>query len=137
MSRTLVVSILFCCVVSNGKSVTPDDIEAGRMDSNCGSALMLEDLENKPKLTQTHSLGIYLVPDTVPKGFTGCQVIWLENGHKLVTRHFKAGQLTWVRGQEPKEVRPYFCVYTDGKLNKEESFNTYRCREQAGEMTDA
>jgi hypothetical protein len=118
----------------NGTAAAPDDIERERMDLNCGSGLMLEDLENKPELIETHGFGFYLVPAAVPKDFTGCQVIWLENGHKLVTRHFKAGQLTWVRGQEPKEVRPYFCVYTDGKLNKDASFNIHRCHEQASEM---
>lgn len=98
-----------------------------RLDPNCANTLMLNEAEGTPKKRQAHGLEFHVYPETVPSDFTGCQIVWLENGHKLITKHYTRGRLTWARGQEPKDVQSLFCLYDDGGLNEGLSFNLKRC----------
>lgn len=123
---SLLISLLSIFVV-NASHAQEDRIVDGRLDPNCGSTLMLSEIEGQSKKTQTHGMAFHIYPETIPNNFTGCQNVWLENGHKLVTKHYKLGNVTWAKGQEPKDVEPFFCLYGDGNLNEGASFNLERC----------
>lgn len=123
---------LSCALLASGYAL-PDDVD-GRMDPNCNSMLMIDEVEGIPRLVETHGVHFHVYPQSVPENFTGCQVVWLENGHRLVTTHYKLGRVTWIKGQEPKEVKPFFCVYEVAKLVENESFNLERCPKDANEV---
>jgi hypothetical protein len=134
MSNITRTSMLSLCVLSTGADfASADDLE-GRLDPNCDSALVVSEMEGKPGILQTHGVDFHFYPASVPDNFTGCQVVWLENGHRLMTTHYSLGKVTWIKGQEPKEVRPYFCRYKDETLVESESFNIKRCPKTPGEM---
>jgi hypothetical protein len=103
-----------------------DKVE-GRLDPHCKTTLMLGEIEGAPKIVETHGVGFHFYPGSVPNDFTGCQNVWLGNGHKLATTHYKSGKVTWIKGQEPKEVKPFFCRYKNEKLVESESFNVRNC----------
>ena len=129
-TRTFVLSL--CTLSTSAGFARADNIE-GRLDPNCDSTLVLSEVEGKPRVIHTHGVDFHFFPGFVPENFTGCQVVWLENGHRLITTHYKLGKVTWIKGQEPKEVRPYFCMYRDEKLVESESFNSRRCPKNPGE----
>lgn len=122
----LLVSLLSAFAVNASQAQEDIHVE-GRLDPYCGSTLMLSEIERQAKKIQTHGVGFYVFPEAIPDNFTGCQTVWLENGHKLVTKHYKLGKLSWAKGQEPKDVEPFFCMYDDGNLNEGTSFNLERC----------
>jgi len=95
---------------------------------------MLTEIEGAPKKIHTHGIDFYVYPEAVPSKFTGCQIVWLENGHKLITKHYELGKISWVKGQEPKDVLPFFCLYDDGKLNEAASFNVKRCPKHSQDL---
>ena len=108
----LLVSLLSALAVNASHAQGDIQVE-GRLDQNCGSTLMLSEIEGPSKKIQTHGVDFYVYPGTIPNNFTGCQIVWLENGHKLVTKHYKLGKLSWEKGQEAKDVKPFFCLYTE------------------------
>jgi hypothetical protein len=110
-----------------------DDVDGG-LDPNCKGTLMIGEVEGKLKVIETHGADFHVYPESVPENFTGCQVVWLGNGHRLVTTHYALGKITWIRGQEPKEVKPFFCLYDNEKLVENESFNLRRCPKDGNEM---
>ena len=120
------VSLLSAFAVNASHAQEEIQVE-GRLDPHCGSTLMLSELGEQPKTIQTHGVAFYIFPETIPNNYTGCQIVWLENGHKLVTKHYELGILTWAKGQEPKDVKPFFCLYGNGPLIEEASFNINRC----------
>ena len=122
----MLVSLL-SAFVANASHAQGDVKVEGRLDPNCESTLMLSEIEGQSKTIQTQGVAFHIYPETIPHNFTGCQIVWLENGHKLVTKHYKQGNLTWAKGQEPRDVEPFFCFYGGGNLNKELSFNVKRC----------
>jgi len=128
--QIILVCLVFLVPTSYGNA-NPKDVRIdGRLDKHCNSVLMLSDLVKKPKLVRTHGANFYTYPSKISNTYTGCQNVWLENGHKLETKYFRYGELTWVRGQEPKDVRPYFCIYKEKRLISNLSFNLKRCRKK-------
>ena len=105
ITRTFVLSL---CILSTGAGFAHADDLSGRLDPNCDSASVVSEMEGEPRVIRTHGADFHVYPASVPENFTGCQVVWLENGHRLITTHFTQGKVTWIKGQEPKEVRPFF-----------------------------
>ena len=129
MLRRIIIFTFYIVTASNSYAGPElnDDQRNTRFDENCNSDLMLGEIKGEFEKDQTHALDFYVYPKEVGSSFTGCQTVWLANGHKLLTRHFSGGELTWVRGQEPKEIIPYFCLYEEGELLTSKSFNLKRC----------
>lgn len=125
-NTAIVIYLIFSFSTAYSGTIKKDVRFAG-LDKNCRSTLMLGDLAKKPKLHRTHGANFYTFPDKISNTYTGCQNVWLENGHKLVTKYYLYGEIAWVRGQQPKDVRPYFCVYKQKRLISKESFNVRRC----------
>lgn len=130
VKRAFMTAVLAACAMP----AHARDIEGTRLDQNCASTLMLSDVADSTKPIVMHDIEFVVYPETIPDNFTGCQVVWLGNGHRLATKHYESGKLSWMRGQEPKEVRPFFCVYHQGVLDVGESFNAARCPESAAEV---
>ena len=101
----------------------------GRLDLYCSSTFSLDEIKDEQSLQTSHGISFIIFPKEIPKAFTGCQNVWLGNGHKLITKHYSSGQITWIKGQEPKEVPPFFCLYKNGQLLIEKSFNLRRCED--------
>lgn len=78
----------------------------------------------------SHGVDLLIFPAKIGESYTGCEVVWLEDGRKLATRYFENGKLVWELGQEPKKKRGFFCRYSQDKLLKARSSNT--CPDTAG-----
>ena len=126
----LIIIFVFSILSTTGYSATKQkDLNLdSRLDPYCSTILSINDLKDKLKLLKTPVVNFYIYPEVFSKTFTGCQNTWLENGHKMVTRHYKNGELTWERGLEPKDILPFFCLYKEGKLIPEKSYNLKRCQ---------
>ena len=128
MRRVVTVSLTIFFI--NSFAQTGDDFELRntRFDDLCEPSLTLQSIDSDElKHIQTHGAAFYLYPEQITKSYTGCQIVWLGNGHKLVTRHYRDGKLSWLRGQEPKDIEPYFCLYNKEGLVTDRSFNLRRC----------
>jgi len=65
----------------------------------------------------THGVDLLLYPAraAIPSEYSGCQSVWLADGHLLSRAHFERGQLVSVWIQEPdKEL--LHCQYSAGAL---------------------
>jgi hypothetical protein len=68
----------------------------------------------------THAGKLLTYPASIDKGYTGCQVTWLENGHRLTAIRFEAGAVASVELREP-DGPTRSCVFTkDGALTQGE-----------------
>ena len=49
----------------------------------------------------THAGKLFTYPESISKDYTGCRVIWLENGERLATVRFASGVVLSVNIKEP------------------------------------
>ncbi len=127
MRVVIVISLIFLNMNAISKATENNIRISGRLDQYCQIEFLAIKKNVNVRILKTHGGDFYVYPPKVSSSFTGCQNVWLGNGFKLTTTHYKNGIVTWIRGQEPKDVRPYFCLYKNKLLFKESSFNIKRC----------
>lgn len=130
MRVVIVISLILLNMHAFSKATENNVRISGRLDQYCQIEFPAIKKNINIKILKTHGGDFYIYPSRVSSSFTGCQNVWLENGLKLTTTHYKDGFVTWIRGQEPKDVRPYFCLYKNKLLFKKSSFNIKRCAKE-------
>lgn len=81
----------------------------------------LKTIPSDAKRIFAHGVNFLVFPPVLGSSYTGCQIIWLEDGYKLSTRYFRDGKVVWLKGQEPKSKRSFYCAFEHGALVKEKS----------------
>ena len=83
------------------------------------------------KITLSHGVDFASYPDPLPEHYSGCQNMWIGDGHDrrsmqlLSTAKFLDGRVEWLSGHE-KDVE-FRCVYREGVLVTQESLNPENC----------
>jgi hypothetical protein len=76
------------------------------------------DLKTIPKSAKpapAHGASFITYPPQIDSSYSGCQIVWLEDGHKLSTTLFRDGKGVWMKVQEPKG-KSFFCAFDQGVL---------------------
>jgi hypothetical protein len=71
----------------------------------------------------THAIDLLIYPDAaaVDAHYTGCQNIWLSDGHLLAQAEYKNGVVQSYKGWEPDGAATMRCIYKDRSLNSDKS----------------
>jgi hypothetical protein len=73
----------------------------------------------------THAANLYIYPDAgvvnIDDRYSGCQNIWLEDGHLLAQARYINGTIATYRGIEPGGGKSFFCRYKNGKVSAKPS----------------
>ncbi|WP_229008411.1 hypothetical protein [Methylophilus sp. Leaf408] len=88
--------------------------------SGCGfdesfDACLLDKPPKSAKVHSTHAIDFYVYPDAVPKSFTGCQKVWLEDGGLLTFLRYKNGLISDVELNEPDQKK-IICKFSHSDL---------------------
>lgn len=89
------------------------------MAADNGKNCNLRQAPSGAKRTPTHGVDFLVYPASIENAYTGCQVTWLGNSHKLSTVFYKNGIVQWLEAWEPKSDKPYRCHFNAGALVKE------------------
>ena len=63
------------------------------------------------RLRPSHGVDLLIWPDRLDANFTGCQKVWLEDGHLLGTTVFKQGKVWSFSTREPESRITLRCRY--------------------------
>lgn len=66
----------------------------------------------------THGVDFLIWPPQIDAAFTGCQKVWLEDGHLLGTTVFKRGQVQSFSSREPGSDTTLRCNYKTSSKKK-------------------
>jgi len=115
LSRTAatVVAALLLCITACG-AWAADTSQLSGDNWNLGT------IHPKSVILYTHGVDLHIYPDaaSVIPTYSGCQIIWLSNGHRLARASYKNGQIERYSGWEPDRDDPIECYYVEGKLVK-------------------
>jgi hypothetical protein len=81
----------------------------------------------KVNIVDAHGVNFYSYPEDIPKNFSGCRYMWLEDGTKLYSLYYLNGKIVWTRGNEPGEDES-ICYYVQDKIDMKRSKNPGGCR---------
>lgn len=68
------------------------------------------------RVRSTHAGDLLTYPRSLPFRYTGCQVTWLEDGHRLATVHLNAGRVRSVELNDPNGRTKQCGFDAQGKL---------------------
>jgi hypothetical protein len=81
----------------------------------CCDACSLDKPPKEAARHPTHGVDFLVYPNEVPKRFTGCQKVWLEDGSLLSSLKYTNGIVTSVELTEPEQQK-VICKFSDKKL---------------------
>jgi hypothetical protein len=89
-------------------------VHATPRSKNCS----LKKIPKSAVVLRTHGADLHIFPDavSVDNSYSGCQNIWLENGHLLAQARYINGIIVTYSGNEPDSKKSFTCQYNNGKI---------------------
>lgn len=109
------ISLSLCLMICLDCSASSNEFGGYPDAKNCSLSVPPENSGTN----SLHGVFLFVYPRVIPVNFTGCQLMWDENGFQWMGLYFERGEPALLRASFPENFAggaKYYCKYADQKL---------------------